>query len=99
MSVYFQTPDGGFGETDSVENIPPGGTEITEAEYVTLQAAWEAERAAEFQAELEAAYQTYRTTFATYCGMGLPANVAATMAAQAGIMPPDFDPTTCPPAP
>lgn len=95
---YFQTANS-FGSVSDQDQIPEGATEITEAEYnVLVQAAADAQ-AAQFQAELQAAYQRYTDTFATYCGMGLPANVAATMAAAAGIQPPDFDPTTCPPAP
>lgn len=96
--IYFQTANS-FGTVSDEENLPPGATVIDEAQYdLLVQAAADAQ-AAQFQLELQEAYQRYRDTFATYCAMGLPANVAATMAAAAGILPPDFDPSTCPPAP
>lgn len=96
--IYFKTTNS-YGTVTDEGSLPPGATIITQAEYDALvQAAAEAQ-AAQFQLELQEAYQRYRDTFTTYCAMGLPANVAATMAAAAGILPPDFDPSTCPPAP
>lgn len=95
--IYFQTPTS-YGTVSDEAALPPAATVISQAEYDALvQAAVDAQ-AAEFQAEMQEAFQRYRDTFATYCAMGLPANVAMTMAAAAGIQPPDFDPT-CPPAP
>lgn len=96
--IYFQTATG-FGTVSDEDNLPPGATVITEAEYQALVAAAQAAQAAQFQAELQAARELYVDTFTQYCAMGLPAQVAMNMAAAAGgIQPPDFDPT-CPPAP
>jgi hypothetical protein len=95
--IYFKT-ENSHGTVSDEAQLPPGATVITQAEYdVLVQAAADAQ-AAQFQAELQAAYQRYTDTFAAYCAQGMPPNVAAVMAAQAGIQPPDFDPTTCPPA-
>ena len=92
--IYFQTANS-YGTVTDEALLPPGATIITEAEYQALVAAAEAAAAAEFQAELEAAWDRYNDAFAQYCGMGLPAATAMAIAATVGIQPPDFNPV-CP---
>lgn len=92
---YFKTANS-YGWVTDETKIPPGASQIDQQAYDVLVAAALAAQAAEFQAEMQAAYLRYTDTFATYCALGLPATVAMTMAAAAGIEPPDFDPT-CPP--
>lgn len=90
--IYFQTATG-FGVVDDPANVPPGATIITEAQYNDLQAQWEADQAAAFQAEMEAAWQRYRDAYAAYRQMGMSIPAAMSAANGAGIEPPDFEPT------
>lgn len=92
MDVYFQTADG-FGVTDSVENIPPGGTQITQVLYEALRVAREAEQAAAFALELAAAHAAFIAAYDGYRLLGIPVDAAIAMAGSAGIRPPDWVPT------
>jgi hypothetical protein len=90
---WFVAP-GSYGETSNASSIPSTATElITKADYEALVAQALADQAAEAAAELQASYQRYRDAYAEARTIGLGQVTAMAIAAQAGMQPPDFDPT------
>lgn len=86
MSKYFQTPTG-YGYVDDSEEIPPGSTEITQAEYEALANA-EQEAAEQAAAEaIAAAHLRWTTVHDDLVAAGITEQSATLLANAVGLNP------------